>query len=56
MRLASTILLLLSCITSHAMQQESRFYAAGLNDQEVETFSCRFAKLYPCATKRKLLP
>ncbi|HXQ39311.1 MAG TPA: hypothetical protein VN843_35250 [Anaerolineales bacterium] len=54
MRLAITILLLLSCVTSHARQQENRFYAAGLNDQEVETFFLSFREAVSARDKKKV--
>ena len=54
MRLGITILLLLSCITSHAMQQEGRFNAAGLNDQEVETFFLSFREAVSTGDKKKV--
>ena len=54
MRLTITILLLLLCIPSHAMQQDGRFSAAGLNDQEVETFFLSFREAVSAHDKKKV--
>jgi hypothetical protein len=54
MRLGITILLLLLCIPSYAMPQEGRFSAAGLKDEDVETFFLSFREAVSSGDKKKV--
>lgn len=57
MRLVLTILLVLACfggMSAHPAQQQNRFYAAGISDQEAEEFFLSFQQAVAARDKKKV--